>query len=138
MVHLVGVSFGHIIWRVLDSQPELQELWTVQICVLYLLCSFKKVSGQSVMFCKRSFLQWVLMTFAVGLSLCLVAERSTQYPVLCFDGCVPLSLVYASVGWSWFWCQFQLVKTELEPNLIFGTGFRIKGFLFIYIYFLFF
>ncbi len=49
----------------------------VQICVLYLLCSFKKVSVQSVMFCKRGFCSWVLMTFAVGLSLCLVAERST-------------------------------------------------------------
>jgi hypothetical protein len=94
-----GCSLGDIIWRILDSQSELQELWTVQICVLYLLCSFKKVSVQSVRFCKRDFLQRVLMTFAVGLSLCLVAERSTQYPVLCFDGCILLSLVYTSVGW---------------------------------------
>ncbi len=79
-----GCSFGHIIWRILDSQSELQELWTVQICVLYLWCSFKKVSVQSVMFCKR--------VFAAGFDdFCsgfwpLVAGRSTQYPVLCFDG----------------------------------------------------
>ncbi len=71
----------------------------MQICVLYLLCSFQKVSVQSVMFCKSVFCCGFLMTFAVGLSLCLVAERSTQYPVLCFDGCFLLSLVYTSVGW---------------------------------------
>ncbi len=55
-----GCSFGHMIWRILDSQPELQELWDcADLCVIRLLCSFKKVSVQSVKFCKRGF-------FAVG------------------------------------------------------------------------
>jgi hypothetical protein len=95
-----GCSFGHIIWRILDSQPELQELLTVQICVFYTSCAPSNRCQFSLLCSvKGFFLQWVLMTFAVGLSLCLVAERSTQYPVLCFDGCFLLSLVYTSVGW---------------------------------------
>jgi hypothetical protein len=58
------------------------------------------VSVQSVMFCKKGFLQLGFDGLLQwGLSLCLVAETSTQFPVLCFDGCVLLSLVYTSVGW---------------------------------------
>ncbi len=105
----------------------------VQICVLYLLCSFKKVSVQSVMFCKRSFCSWVLMTFAVGLSLLFGSwekYHSIQFFALMAAFCYPWYIPV--LGGSWFWCQFQLVKTELEPNPIFRTDFRIRGFLFLF------